>query len=315
MRAARIVYLTPYAHVMSGGAKMVYRHVEALNAMGLPAVVRRPSFVEPPSWFQHAAPTEDASAPLHPGDILVLPEDSPESLNQCAALPNRKVIFCQSLVSMPAFWEFAVPPDVQAHYRTFITCSEGVAAFVARYFDYDRISVVPAFADERTFRPGPKTQIIACSPRKRAYEQRAIRHMFNRLHPNAAAWSWELLETATEIETAEVMRRASVFLSLARMEASCLTNLEAMASDCLLAGFTGIGPREYTTRVNGLWVDEDDCEAAAFALSRACSLAEADGGAAALMRHAGRATAARWSYAAFLDGLGAFWRDQMGVTG
>lgn len=310
----RIVYLTPYTHVLSGGAKMVYRHVEALNEFGLKAVVRHPSRIAPPRWFDHAVPTEDETAPLPPDDILVLPEDSPDGLNRCADLPNPKVIFCQSLVGMPAYFELSVPPVVRARYRTFMTCSEGVAAFVARFFDYDRISVVPAFADERTFRPAPKEKLIACSPRKRVFEQRAIQYLFKRLHPTAADWRWELLETATERETAEVMGRAAVLLSLARMEASCLTNLEAMASDCLVAGFTGIGPREYTSPTNGLWVDEDDCEAAARALSRACSMIETGGGEAALMRHAGRATAARWSRAVFLENLRAFWVDQMGVT-
>ncbi|ODT87247.1 hypothetical protein [Phenylobacterium sp. SCN 70-31] len=314
MPGPRIIYLTPYAQVLSGGTKMVYRHVEALNAMGFDAVVRRPAEVDPPGWFRHEARSEDMASPLRPDDILVLPEDAPEALIRCAPLPNPKVIFCQSLVAMPAFWSSAVPREVQARYRTFLTGSEGMAAFVARHFDYDLISVVPVFADERLFRPGPKARLIACSPRKRPYEQRAIRYMFERLHPDAAGWRWEILETETEARTAEVMGRASVFLSLARMESTCLTNLEAMASECLMTGFTGVGPREYASPVNGIWVDEDDCEAAAHALSRACALADAGGGAAALMRHAARTTAARWTYAGFRERLASFWRDRMGVT-
>lgn len=310
----RIVYLTPYAGSKSGGNKMIFRHVESLCAMGFDAVVRRPPQTPPPAWFGHQAPTEDASAPLAAGDILVLPEDSPEAMRQAAALPNRKVIFCQNPYALASYGLAALPAELRPQYRNFMACGVGVAGLIARVFDYDLISVVPGFADERLFRPAAKERLIACSPRHRKVEQAAIRYMFERLYPDAAAWRWEVMETRTEVEVADIMGRASVFLSLARMEALSLTTLEAMACECLLAGFTGIGAREFASSVNGIWVDEDDCEAAAHALVRAVTLAEQGGGAQALMRHAAAQTAAQWSHAAFLQALAAFWRDRMGVT-
>ncbi|WP_068878606.1 MULTISPECIES: glycosyltransferase [unclassified Phenylobacterium] len=310
----RIVYLTPYAGSKSGGNKMIFRHVESLCAMGFDAVVRRPPHMPPPTWFDHEAPTEDASVPLAADDILVLPEDSPEALRQAAALPNRKVIFCQNPYALASYGLAALPAELRPQYRNFMACGVGVAGLIARFFDYDQISVVPGFADERLFRPAPKERLIACSPRHRKVEQAAIRYMFERLHPDAAAWRWEVMETRTEAEVADIMGRASVFLSLARMEALSLTTLEAMACECLLAGFTGIGAREFATPVNGIWVDEDDCEAAAHALARAATLAGQGGGAQALMRHAAAQTAAQWSRAAFIEALAAFWRDRMGVT-
>lgn len=310
----RIVYLTPYAGSKSGGNKMIFRHVESLCAMGFDAVVRRPPHTPPPAWFDHQAPTEDASVPLGAGDILVLPEDSPEAMRQAAALPNRKVIFCQNPYALASYGLAALPAELRPQYRNFMACGVGVAGLIARVFDYDLISVVPGFADERLFRPAPKERLIACSPRHRKVEQAAIRYIFERLHPGAGAWRWEVMETRAEAEVADIMGRASVFLSLARMEALSLTTLEAMACECLLAGFTGIGAREFATPVNGIWVDEDDCEAAAHALVRAVTLAEQGGGAQALMRHAAAQTAAQWSRAAFLEALAAFWRDRMGVT-
>jgi glycosyltransferase involved in cell wall biosynthesis len=310
----RIVYLAPFAGSRTGGVKMIFRHVEALCALGFDAVVRRPAEVAPAAWFDHRAPVEDGSAPLGRDDILVLPEDSPEALKQGAALPNRKVVFCQDPYALASQGLAAVPAELKPQYRTFMACGVSAGGLIARYFDYDLISVVPGFADERVFAPKPKEQIIACSPRRRRVEQATIRYMFERLHPNAADWCWELLETRSEAEVADVMGRASVFLSLAKMEALSLTTLEAMASECLLAGFTGIGAREFATSVNGIWVDEDDCEAAAHALVRAVVLAERGDGAAALMRHAAAQTAAQWSHAAFVQALAGFWRDRMGVA-
>lgn len=311
---ARIVYMAPHANARTGGNKMVFRHVEALCALGFDAVVRRPPQTPAPTWFEHRAPTEDASVPLSPDDILVLPEDSPEALRQGAALPNRKVIFCQNPYALASYGLAGLPAGLRGGYRTFMACGVGVAGLISRFFDYELISVVPGFADERTFGPKPKEPVIACSPRHRKVEQMAIRYMFERLHPNAGAWRWEPMETRTEAEVADIMGRASVFLSLARMEALSLTTLEAMASECLVAGFTGIGAREFATSVNGTWVDEDDCEAAAHALVRAVTLAERGGGAQALMRHAAAQTAAQWSHAVFAQALTAFWRERMGVT-
>lgn len=310
----RIVYLTPAVNSKSGGNKMTFRHVEALSALGFQAVVRHPAHLQPPTWFRHAVPTEDDSAPLGNDDILVLPEDSADALQRFGGLPNRKVIFCQNPYALMSYGLAALPAESRRPYRTFMACGAGVAGLIARHVDYDLISVTPAFADERTFRPATKERVIACSPRHRRVEQAAIRYMFERLHPNAGAWRWEPMETHSEDEVAAVVGRASVFLSLARMEALSLTTLEAMACECLVAGFTGIGAREYASAVNGIWVDEDDCEGAAHALVRAVTLAEQAGGAAALMRHAARATAAHWTHAAFVETLGAFWRDQMGVT-
>lgn len=310
----RIVYMTPSVNSKSGGNKMVFRHVEALRALGFEAVVRHSVRMRPPAWFRHEAPTEDDTVPLRADDILVLPEDAQEVLRACAGLPNRKVLFCQNPYALASYGLAGLSPELRAQYRTFMACGVGVAGLIARFFDYELISVVPGFADERFFRPAVKEQLIACSPRHRKVEQMAIRYMFERLHPSAGAWRWEPMETFSEQEVADVMGRASVFLSLARMEALSLTTLEAMASECLVAGFTGIGVREYASAVNGLWVGEDDCEAAAHALVQAVVLAERGGGAAALMRHAAAATAGQWSHAAFVQALAAFWRDRMGVA-
>lgn len=311
----RIVYLAPHANALTGGTKIIYRHVETLVSLGYEAVVRKPAGVPAASWFRHAAPVEDGTRPLADDDILVLPEDSAEAFRRTADLPNRKVVFCQNPYALAGGQGLGtLEPEIAGRFRTFLACSLGMAGFIARYFPYDTISVAPAFADERLFRPGEKAQVIACTPRKRPAELTVIRGLFDRIHPGAAGWAWRLLETATEAEAASALGQASVFLSLARLEASSLTILEAMASGCLVAGFTGIGPREYTAPTNGLWVDEDDCEAAAHALARAAAMAEAADGEAALLRHGALATAAQWSHAHFARALLGFWRDEMGVT-
>lgn len=311
---SRIVYIAPRPDSNTGGNKVIFRHVEALQALGYQATVRRPAGIDPPNWFHHTAAIEDGSRPIADDDILVIAEDGLGVLRHCADLPNRKVIFCQNPYAFAGYGFARLPAELRGRYKTFMTCSTGLAGFIARFFDYEMISVVPAFADERVFKPAPKVATIACTPRKRAEELLVIRYLFSRLYAGPTDWRWDILETATETETAAAMGRASLFLSLARMEALSITLLEAMASECVIAGFTGIGPREYTSSINGFWVDEDDCEAAAHALVRAATLADQGGGASALMRHAAASTAAQWTHARFSEALHGFWRDQMGVT-
>lgn len=309
----RILHILPSPGGATGGNKVSFRHVEALSAMGYDARVRiRPGQTRP-WWFTSSAPVEETDRRPDPGDILVFPEDDPDVLAAYASLPNRKIVFCQNpyyaVKGVPA-----LPRDLQAAYRTFMACSPGVAAWIARYLDYDVIATVPAFADERLFRPLQKAAVITCMPRKRPLEQRVIQHLFERQYAGGVDWRWEIVERRTEAEAAQALGSASVFLSLARHEGMSMTIVEAMACECLIAGFTGLGPREYTSPLNGLWVEEDDCEAAADALLRVVRLAEAGGGPAALMRHAARATAAGWTHAGFVQALATFWRDEMGVT-
>jgi glycosyltransferase involved in cell wall biosynthesis len=297
----------------TGGAKMTFRHVEALVSLGYDAVVRLAGGA-PPSWFAHDAPVERATGRADPGDILVFPEDAAELMAASASFPNRKLVFCQNPYAAAAQGLGRLSPETRGRYRTFMACSPGVALWIARYLGHDVIGTVPAFADERLFVPAAKTRTIATIPRKRPAELRAIAHMFGRLHPGAGDWTWDVIERRSEAETAAALGGASVFLSLARLEGMSMTILEAMACDCVVAGFTGIGPKEYTTTMNGLWVGEDDCEAAAVALARACTLVEQDEAAAHLIRHAARTTAAHWNHARFVEALAMFWRDAMGVV-
>ena len=311
---SRIVYIAPRPRSNTGGNKIIFRHVEALQALGFDAVVRSPARFEPPTWFNHIAAMDDATRPIADDDILVIAEDGLGVLAHCAGLPNRKVVFCQNPYAFAGYGFASLPDDQRAKFSTFMACNTGVAGSIARYFDYETISVVSAFADDRIFRPSPKVPVIACTPRKRSAEYKAIRYMFARLYAGPTPWQWEALQTATEAQTAAAMGRASLFLSLAKMEAHSITTLEAMASEYLITGLTGIGPREYTSPVNGFWVGEDDREAAALAWVRAATLADQGGGAAALMRHSAGVTDGRWTHARFVETMSSFWRGQTGVS-
>ena len=87
--------------------------------------------------------------------------------------------------------------------------------------------------------PG-KTLQIACVPRKRPNEFRAIADLFRAVYPQHRSLDWVYLHQASEEQVAQVMGLSAVFLSLARLEAHGMTALEAMASGCIVAGYSGV---------------------------------------------------------------------------
>jgi hypothetical protein len=303
---ARIVYLVFSRGGLSGGHKIILRHVEALRDLGFSAIARTGPINKLPTWFEHRAPVE-VGTPFKDDDVLVVPSDALPVLAQAVDFKQRVVVFVQSLFDVAAE-SFEVLDRYPAERLTLIAAAPGIAAMLAKAYPDAQVELVPAFADERLFRPAAERQdAVAHIPRKRPLEVAAIRGFLKKLHPEWPHLPWRAIEEASEAETAAVMGSSSLFLSLGRLEGLGLTPLEAMSAGCVCAGFTGVGGRDFATPENGFWVPEDDCQAAAEALCQAADLTRSGGPALARYREASRATAAQWSYAAFLGRLEEVW--------
>lgn len=310
---SRIVYVCLPSNGIAGGAKMIFRHVEALQTLGHEAVVRVRSRSDIPTWFQSNAAV-DIGGPTRDDDVVVVPEDSALVLRRVAALPNRKFIFCQNHYYCVRGMAQLSPSQLAA-YAGVIACSRTVADWVAWRFPALPVEVLPAFADERRFRPAPeKEQAIAFIPRKRRAEAAYLQDAFPVAHRAHATVPWRPIEALPEDEAAEVMGRSRVFLSLSRLEGLGMAPLEAMAAGCIVAGFTGGGGREYATPENGFWVADDDPDGAIQALAAAADLAASRGPELTRMLEACRDTAARWSHADFLKSLARFWESRSGAA-
>jgi len=304
---SRIVYLAFPNGLATGGQKMILRHVETLRDLGFDAVVWRNAASTMPTAFQHAAPVEVGTA-FRDDDILVAPSDAPNAIQAIAGMAQASVIFCQAHVTLASMGFGAIDHYPADRPPTLMAVGHSEAAWLRRAYPRARVEVVPCFADERIFKPGgPRQSQVACNVQKRRDEARLIETIFRRLHPAMAEIPWTRLEGVAETEVARVFAASSLYLALGRFEAVGITALEAMASGCVCAGFTGTGGRDYATAENGFWVAEDDCYAAADALAQACDLVRAGGPALARRLDAGFETARTWSYAAFRTALEDFW--------
>src|SRR5438093_255055 len=128
----RIIYLSWPAKEITGGIKMVFRHVEALRSLGFEAVVATEDGASP-NWFSTLAPVVPL-AKLTPGDdILVFPENHAGLLTRFADWPNRKVVFCQAW-SM-AFRGVGERNDYRDYGVSAVLCpAQHVASFCRRRF-------------------------------------------------------------------------------------------------------------------------------------------------------------------------------------
>lgn len=303
----RIVYLLLSAGGIAGGHKMAVRHVETLRELGFDAICYIGVEGKAPSWLTYKAPLEFGS-PVKPDDILVLPDDADTALRTTLDSDLRTMVFSQNPFNFAAKTFDIVAQFPAARFPPMIAVSGGLAATIRRAFPRAQVEIVPCFADERIFRPAAhKVPAVAFAPRKRPLEAAAIRALFSRLYPRHQDLSWKALSGAHEDAVAAAFASSSLCLSLNRLESVGMTTLEAMASGCVCAGFTGVGGREYATQDNGFWVPDDDCEAAADALARAADLVRAGGAPLQRVRDAARATAEQWSYARFRTALEAVW--------
>lgn len=286
---------------------MILRHVETLRELGFEATGWTNGKGQMPQWLDHRAPVE-VETRFRRDDILVIPEDSPNALRTVAGMPHRAVVFCQNHFSLASHAFASLDKFPLASFPAFIACGRLAALSIARAFPHATIDVVPCFADERVFRPSAsRDDIIAYMPRKRDQQALMIRNFFGKFHPRHSGFTWMAIDGLAERAVGQVLGRSKLFLSLSRLEAVGMASLEAMASGCVCAGFTGIGGREFASPANGFWVGEDDCEAAADALAQAADVVKAGGARLGRYQEASRATARQWSYAAFRSALEEVW--------
>ena len=175
------------------------------------------------------------------------------------------------------------------------------------------IAIVPSSVDLNIFRfQGQKKLQIAFAPHKRPLEAAFIRDLFRggggREHRQIA---WIEIAKMSESQVAAALGESALYLSLCRFESFSQSILEAMACGCIVAGFTGIGARQYTTARNGFWAEEDDCVACVEQLRAAVQLITDAGPAYADMLDAGNLTARQHGRDLLGKRVVAFWKGYL----
>ncbi len=248
-RQPTVFYLSPDANGPVGGIRTIYRHVDALNAMGIPSAVvhHRPGFSC--TWFQNK--TRVVSAPeitLTPADTLVVPEFYGRWLTAIPAGP-RVIMFNQN-----TYRTFSGPrpvgldsayPDV-SRLEAILVVSQDNAEYARYAFGQVAVECVRNAIDDRLFHasetsPGRR---LAVMPRKRGAD---CQQVLDLLELRGVLKQWEVLviDNLSEQETADELRSSAIFLSFSEQEGFGMPPAEAMACGCYVVGFTGLAGREY----------------------------------------------------------------------
>ena len=185
---------------------------------------------------------------LTSNDTLVIPEILwPDGLNTRAA----KVVFNQncyltftSFCDLPHCATAASPPEDLVD--AMITISEDSEAYLRYAFPKVPIHRIRHYSiDTDLFRPGcSKEKCIAFMPRKNAGDAKQVLHLLGQ-RGILREYTIQVISGISLEQTASILRKSRIFLSFGHPEGFGLPPAEAMACECIVIGYHGMGGREF----------------------------------------------------------------------
>jgi hypothetical protein len=245
-----VYYLTPDAVKPSGGVRVIYRHVDVLNALGIPAVVLHTRSGYRCGWFANTTRVAGvADVKLRPSDILVVPEYYGPGVDRIPTGPlvvvfNQRAYTTFELIPYEATRPGA-PYAGLNRLAALLTVSEDNVSLLRYAFPTIPVQLARQVIDPAVFRPGtPGERRIAFTTSRRPREREALLHI---LRSRGVITGWELvpIEGRSEAQTAELLRSAPLFLSFSEREGFGLPPAEAMACGAYVIGYTGMAGRDF----------------------------------------------------------------------
>ena len=357
----------------SGGMAVLVALVRHLCAAGHDAalVLREPPQAGMLASLEGVPLCDWAALSLAPEDLWVVPEGWPNALAPGLNARARCLVYVQNwafmhgtlppglnwrslpvhflAVSQPVAWYvsettgcrpeilrpgidttlFCPPPD-----RASAASSPDVSAAVgpaAR--DAARVVVSAPASPNASAASDPANPLrVAWMPRKNKALASLIRHTVE-ARQGCGALDWVEIHGKTQAEVAALLRSSAIFLATGFPEGCPLPPLEALASGCLLVGFSGLGGWDYMRQAlptdfpgrfepwwprrdaaetswggNGLITADADVPAAALALEHAVALVRASGPDYAAIVGQGREAAEHYSLERQKEAVLALWQ-------
>ncbi len=249
----RLIFLCPADDTPTGGIKVIYRHAEMIDHLGLDTFVLHPfDHAFSCSWFAHRARLL-TNMVLDPAeDFVLIPEIWAAIFGgQCIAQGIRYGIMVQNgylthqVLPSPAY---ASVDEVYAKADLLLSISSDTTRVIrlnypqidARKVVAIRYSVPTAFRSDLS---GARERQITFMPRKMA--DHAARIVFALPKHLPAGWEIVPIHNKDERGCAAALSRSSIFMSFSDFEGLPLPPIEAAIAGNLVVGYTGQGAKEY----------------------------------------------------------------------
>jgi glycosyltransferase involved in cell wall biosynthesis len=246
---ASIFFVCPDDNTPYGGIRVLYRCVDTLNAAGRSATIVHLKAGFRCTWFENRTKVIPASeVRFVTGDLIVLPEWYKEKIPFIApGVPHLvfnqgpHVTFLGSGIDRES-WKPVVSSDTVG----IVANSPYTFEYLSYCFPEIPVHQITLGIDPDVFHPPQdgKEKQIAFMPRKRRGELVELLRILD-LRRALDGWTLAPIDHMTEAETAAMLRKSAVFLSLNEREGFGLPSLEAMASGCVVVGFHGGCGRVY----------------------------------------------------------------------
>lgn len=269
----RLLYLCPDIPQPTGGVRVIYRHVDLLNAAGGEALVvhQQPGFRC--SWFEHDTRVTDQGSLRgdRDRDVLVIPEILAHSgVRIAAGVP--KVIFNQNAYytfnNVPAETSAAEMPYVHPDVRATLVVSDDSLRYLRHAFPSATVRRIRVGVDCELFRPNAdKGWRIGYMPRKNPFDSRQVLALL-RLRGALEGIEVVALDDLPLSEVARALSQTLVFLSFGHPEGFGLPAAEAMAAGCLTVGYHGMGGSEFLAEPFGFPIAHGDIVGFAMTVER-----------------------------------------------
>jgi glycosyltransferase involved in cell wall biosynthesis len=247
----------------AGGVRVLYRHVDILNAVGVRAAVmhRKPGFRC--DWFENSTVVTDArSSPVSPADVIVVPEIHVSAMRAvCSRVPH--VVLNQAAYLTWRGDSSAVDRSYRNNpfLRGVVCVSDHDAQLMRHAFPSTQVVRVHNAIDGEVFAPPPpphqRQRRVAYMPRRANSDATAVLEIL-RGRGVLDGWDVVALDGLTLQQVARELRQSLVFLAFTRQEGFGLPAAEAMACGNYVIGNHGFGGRELFDPAHSRAVDGGD---------------------------------------------------------
>ncbi len=226
-----LYYFVPDTTIF-GGIKVAYQFVDALNALGVAAVIASPGG-RAATWFHSHAAVVDAATVrqrFRAEDVALF--SLPHDYASLRDLPGELVFHCQG--TDPLIDPILADPAVRV-----LTCWKQATEYVQAHGVLDPIEVGISISTCFAYAGEPKhEQAVAYMPRRGAELCAAVRRA-------CGAMRHVPIDGMREDEVARVMKYCSIFFATAEHEWFGLPALEAMSAGCVVVSVPVLGGMEY----------------------------------------------------------------------